>query len=118
MPDVDLERIDRALGEYASVLEDIARQLSELRAELKVSPQQAPPAGNTKPKSRGRSKYTFNRAILAVLHKHGCMSQGEVMRTLKLGKDETAAFQDAWEYLTAKGLVVPDSAKRCWTVRG
>ena len=118
MPDMDLERIDRALGEYASVLEDIARQLSELRAELKVSPQQAPPAGNTKPKSRGRSKYTFNRAILAVLHKHGCMSQGQVMETLKLAKDEAAAFQDAWKYLVDRGIIQLDKVQGCWTVRG
>ena len=127
--EINLERLAKALGEYSSILERVSEDLGDLKAEIDSYLSGADKHQSTKrhigkqysskQSKRGRDKYTFNKAILAVLHKHGCLSQVNLWKELDPKNEyEDKELENAFKYLADKGVIQFDMVQGCWFIKG
>ena len=110
----DLERLKRVMLELASVLDEYLAEVNGSRREVKRESKQY---SNDRQSRKGRDKYVFNRAILAILHKRGCLSETDLWNELAPSKVEEGELEDAFRYLVDKGVIALNEARGCWYVK-
>ncbi len=124
----DLEKLRGVLQELISSLDEYLAEVNggrkQVQKEKQTSSRQQPASKQSKQQSKPRAgkqrnKYTFNKAILAVLHSNGCMSESDLWNALapRDGYEEKE-LEDAFRYLGEKGVIQFDMVQGCWFIKG
>ncbi|MCE4607311.1 MAG: hypothetical protein F7B59_08315 [Desulfurococcales archaeon] len=118
----DLEKLRKVVLEFAGVLDEYLAGVNggKQQAQHKQQPASKQSKQQSKPRAgKQRNKYTFNKAILAVLHSNGCMSESDLWNALapRDGYEEKE-LEDAFRYLGEKGVIQFDMVQGCWFIKG